>query len=136
MKSDHTRDRSAGVSPAVVGATRPSYSEITIRDRGRLPHREKDNGTYFVTFRLADSLPKNVLYRIASERESILSLARSQARELTAREHQHLKRLMTARIEQYLDSGAGSCLLRNTVIAETLAGTFRFFNERRYRLFA
>ena len=98
-------DRSAGASPAVAGATRPRFGEITIRERGRLPHWEKDNATYFVTFRLADSLPRTVLDRIASERASILQLARQQSRELTPTEQHHLKRLSSVRIEQYLAQG-------------------------------
>ena len=31
-------DCSAGVPPAVAGASRPRFGEVTIRDRGRLPH--------------------------------------------------------------------------------------------------
>jgi hypothetical protein len=92
MSSSTPDDRSAGASPAVAGATRPRFGEITIRERGRLPHWEKDNATYFVTFRLADSLPRTVLDRIASERASIMQLARQQSRELTPSEQQHLKR--------------------------------------------
>jgi DNA-binding transcriptional MocR family regulator len=34
---------------------------ITQRTRGYLPHWERNDGTYFVTFRLGDSLPKAVL---------------------------------------------------------------------------
>ncbi len=136
MTTNAPHDRSAGASPAVAGATRPRFSEITIRDRGRLPHWEKDNATYFITFRLADSLPGAVLDRIASERESILNLARQQSRELTSSEHQHLKRLTTVRIEQYLDSGAGACALRVREIAKVVAETLLLFDERRYRLFA
>ena len=70
MDSDDAHDRSAGAPPAVAGATRPRYGEVTIRDRGRLPHWEQDDATYFVTFRLADSFPKSVLDRIESERQS------------------------------------------------------------------
>ena len=136
MGSDVPFDRSAGDSPAVAGAPRPRFSEITVRDRGRLPHWEKDNATYFVTFRLADSLPKVALDRIAFERDSILRLAGHQDRELTESERQHLARLSTVRIEQYLDSGAGSCALRQGAIAEVVAKTLSFFDEKRYRLFA
>jgi menaquinone-specific isochorismate synthase len=129
-------DRSAGDSPAVLGATRPQFGSVTIRNRGRLPHWEKDNATYFITFRLADSLPRAVLERIQSEYESILRLARQQSRAITASEDLHLKRLTTARIEQYLDSGAGSCSLRDENVAAVLADTLMRFDEKRYRLFA
>jgi hypothetical protein len=136
MSSSTPDDRSAGASPAVAGATRPRFGEITIRERGRLPHWEKDNAIYFVTFRLADSLPRTVLDRIASERASVLQLARQQSREPTTSEQQHLKRLNSVRIERYLDSGAGSCSLRVTQIAAIVAETLVLFDEKKYRLFA
>jgi REP element-mobilizing transposase RayT len=136
MSPSAPHDRSAGDPPAVAGAPRPRFSEITIRDRGRLPHWEKDNATYFVTFRLSDSLPRTVLDRIASERESILRLARQQSRALTTTERQHLKRISTVRIEQYLDTGAGSCSLRERDIAAVVAETLLLFDETKYRLFA
>lgn len=129
-------DRSAGDSPAVAGATRPRFSEITIRDRGRLPHWERDNATYFITFRVGDSLPKTVLDRIQSERESILRLAGQQSRDLTTSETVHLKRLKTVRIEEYLDSGAGSCPFRHPLVASVMAETLVLFDEERCRLFA
>jgi hypothetical protein len=61
VDSDDAHDRSAGAPPAVAGATRPRFGEVVIRDRGCLPHWEQDNATYFVTFRLTDSLPKSAL---------------------------------------------------------------------------
>ena len=44
----------AGVPPAVF---LPDGSSLRVRSR-RLPHWEVENAVYFVTFRLADSLPK------------------------------------------------------------------------------
>ena len=136
MDFEDPHDRSAGAPPAVAGATRPRYGEVTIRDRGRLPHWEKDNATYFVTFHLADSLPKSVLDRIESERQSILRLASQQSRSLTPSERRHLKRLTSVRIEQYLDAGAGSCSLRVPEVAKVVAETLSLFDEKKYRLFA
>jgi hypothetical protein len=37
MKKPSESDRSAGVPPAVSGASRPRFGEVTIRNRGRLP---------------------------------------------------------------------------------------------------
>src|ERR1700730_14426171 len=54
----------AGVPPAVF---LPSGSSLTIRSR-RLPHWEVQQGVYFITFRLADSLPKHALRKISSRR--------------------------------------------------------------------
>jgi hypothetical protein len=40
MTKTQNTNRSAGVPPAVAGASRPRFGEINIRDRGRLPHWE------------------------------------------------------------------------------------------------
>jgi menaquinone-specific isochorismate synthase len=129
-------DRSAGVSPAVAGVSRPRFGEVKIRDRGHLPHWEKESAIYFITFRLADSLPKSVLDRIASEREAILKTANQMHRDLSQDERRKIQRLSTPIVEKFLDSGAGSCYLRNPAIAEEVANALHHFNDRRYRLFA
>jgi len=129
-------DRSAGVSPAVAGASRPRFGEVTIRDRGRLPHWEKEGATYFITFRLADSLPKSVLDRIQSERKAIVTTANQFHRDLSPDEQNKIQRLSTPIIEQFLDSGAGACHMRDPAIAECVAIVLRHFDRKRYRLFS
>jgi REP element-mobilizing transposase RayT len=129
-------DGSAGVPPAVSGASRPRFGEVRIRDRGRLPHWEKDSATYFITFRLADSLPRNVLQQIEFEKRDIIRTAAQMRRELSSDERNRLARLSTARIEQYLDKGSGACHLRNPAIAKVVSEALLHFHERRYRLLA
>ena len=129
-------DRSAGVSPAVAGASRPRFGEVTIRDRGRLPHWEKESATYFITFRLADSLPRSVLDRITSEREAMVKTANQLHRDLSPDERRKIQRLSSPIIEQFLDGGAGACHLKNSTIAEDVADTLLHFDDHRYRLFA
>ena len=136
MKNMPEPDSSAGVSPAVAGASRPRFGEVKIRDRGRLPHWEKEGATYFITFRLADSLPKSVLDQIESERQAIITTAKQLHRALSGDERRKIQRLSTPVIEQFLDNGAGACHLKNPVIAEDLANTLRHFDRKRYRLFA
>src|ERR1700681_4962193 len=131
-----TNDRSAGVPAAVAGASRPRFGEVKVHDRGRLPHWEKDNATYFITFRLAHSLPKSVLERIESERQAIVKTAIGLRRGLSADERTKIERFSTPVIERFLDSGAGACDLQNSAIAEKLANALRYFDEKRYRLFA
>ena len=55
---------------------KPRFGEVTIRDRGRLPHWEVEGGTYFVTIRLGDSLPQSLLESIRFERKDILQIYR------------------------------------------------------------
>jgi REP element-mobilizing transposase RayT len=129
-------DRSAGVPPAVAGASRPRFGEVKIRDRGRLPHWETESATYFITFRLADSLPKSVLDRIEAERQDIVRTANQLHRSLTASERKKIQRLSAPVIEDFLDHGEGACHLRNPAIADAVASTLQHFDEKRYRLFA
>ena len=135
MKPD-PQNRSAGVPLAVAGPSRPRFGEVTIRDRGRLPHWEKESATYFITFRLADSLPKSVLDRITSEREAIVKTANQLNRDLSPDERHKIQQLSTPIVEKFLDSGAGACHLKNPIIAEAIANTLRHFDDKRYRLFA
>ncbi len=82
-----------------------------IRNRGYLPHWESDGGIYFVTFRLADSLPQSV----------IRELRRTQFVKL--KEEQRLAR----KLEDFLDQGAGACILRLPSIADIVASALRQF---------
>ena len=45
---------------------------MIIRTRGFLPHFEREKATYFVTFRLAGSLPATVLNAWQRERDEII----------------------------------------------------------------
>jgi hypothetical protein len=61
-------NRGAGVPPAVFF---PQGAELKTRSR-RLPHWEVTGGTYFVTFRLADALPKKAIAKIEVQRKDIV----------------------------------------------------------------
>jgi REP element-mobilizing transposase RayT len=135
-KLDPRSDRSAGVPPAVAGASRPRFGDITIRDRGRLPHWETDSATYFITFRLNDSLPRSVLDKTEFERKNIVLSAASLNRDLSPDERKRIAHLSTARIEQFLDSGAGACYLKVPAIAEIVRQALHHFDDKRYRLFS
>jgi len=108
----------------------------TIRSRGRLPHWEAAQGIYFVTFRLADSLPKSVIKEIEFEGLNIVRTAQAMGRELSPHERNQLEELFTKKIDSYLDAGTGSCFLSSPIVAKMCAGTLRHFDAERYRLFA
>ena len=128
-------DRSAGVPPALLGET-SRRNEVKIRNRGHLPHWEREAGTYFITFRLADSLPQSVLRKISSERESIIRTARQLKRNLSPDELKKIQRLSSTITEQYLDQSAGACRLANPAVAALAVEALQFFNQKRYCLFA
>src|SRR5437899_44990 len=131
-KSVEDDRRSVGVPPAVAGTSRPRFGEVTIRDRGRLPHWEKDLATYFITFRLADSLPRTFLGQIEFEKQNILNTAHQLNRELSHDEQRRMAQLSSVRIEQYLDRDAGACELRDQRIAQVVCKALCHFDERRY----
>ncbi|MBS1810610.1 MAG: transposase [Acidobacteria bacterium] len=90
--------------------------------RGYLPHFSDAVHTQFVTFRLFDSMPQEVLQRWAKELEQFPK--------------SHLEREQKKRIEAYLDSGYGSCYLRDSRIAEVVQNALLHFDHDRYALHA
>src|SRR5260370_39467755 len=118
-----------------------------IRSRGYLPHWEIDHATYFVTFRLADSLPQELLTRLRQERDALdrsrsaafqaaSSSEKSNAGEtpaLQADQNQNRARKLRAilqKAEQCLDDGLGQCYMRDFRIAKIVAGTIPPFHRQ------
>jgi|GEM_PF-542603 len=102
--------------------------------RGALPHLKKEGGTYFVTFRQANSLPKDVLLRFKQERQAILQHATAAKRPLTWHEEQELFRWYSNRVDKYLDAGHGACYLSDSQLADLVADAIQFFQGERYEL--
>ncbi len=109
---------------------------LHIRSRGRLPHWEARGSAYFITFRLADSLPAHVLDAYLFEREDIVRTAKTSGRELTLHELQRLDELHEERIEAYLDAGNGSCWLSDALIAGIVKENLLHFGGTKYCLIA
>ena len=82
----------------------------------RLPHWETTYGVYFVTFRLADSLPRDVAARFLSETKD--------------------KALQQRKLQRLLDAGTGSCVLQNPKAAEIVQDALYQFDGDRYELIA
>ena len=76
------------------------------RTRGFLTHIEVPQGTYFLTFRLFDSLPQSVVMQYQQELEF--------KKRLHPANSQILTNAYQAKIQKYLDSGYGSCWLRDS----------------------
>jgi len=90
--------------------------------RGYLPHFDGAAIPQFVTSHLADSLPDKVLERWQAE-----------LRQLDDKDR---KRVLSKRIEKYLDQGYGSCYLRNPVVAKLVQDSLLKFDGERYQLFS
>ena len=90
--------------------------------RGYLPHFDSEGATQHVTMHLADSLPRNVLDRLAEQ----VNVLPPEKRELERRR----------KVEVWIDAGHGSCVLRDPTMAAMVEGALLHFDGRRYRLIA
>jgi len=108
---------------------------VRIRERGRLPHSEKDSGLYFVTFHLADSLPATVLKKLV-ERNRILVSAKLIGVNLLPSQKLLIEKYSATKMEEYFDRGIGACFLRDPRIADLVVDALWFWHGKRYRLLA
>ena len=109
----------------------PNPLRSGIHTRGYLPHVKREGASYFVTFRLVDSLPKEVLLCFEREHAEALRRLSSKASPDSIQEiHRELRR----KIERHLDKGAGECHLRHPEIAMLVAEALRHFHGAHYLL--
>jgi REP element-mobilizing transposase RayT len=101
---------------------------VQIHSRGRLPHWQADHALYFITFRLRDSLRRDVMLNLVRERETLLRTIDNSI------ERARLEAAFTLRLDRALDRHYGSCLLREH--AELAADALRHFDGGRYELHA
>lgn len=119
--------RTAGCQPAFV-ITHTSMTEEKDdlsrpkgwHDRGYLPHFDGGEIIQFITFRLADSLPQNVVEGLKLKLE----------RNLISEIEYHRK------IDKYLDNGFGCGYLKDCRIAEVVEENLHRFDGVRYKLFS
>ena len=103
------------------------YAEIT-HTRNRLPHWQQPGATYFLTFHLADSIPWEKLGPWTDERAAWL---RHHPPPWSAAVQAEFDRLFTARIERWLDTGEGSCPLRQPEHAQLVGAALAHFEGER-----
>ncbi|MCX6969727.1 MAG: class I tRNA ligase family protein [Verrucomicrobia bacterium] len=106
--------------------------EIKIHERN-LPHWEQDSKYYFVTWRLADSIPADVVKGWNLEADAWLTNHRQP---LSAEEQEEFHDLFSNRIEEALDAGRGSCLLNDPAVASLVESALKHFDGDRYDLSA
>jgi len=103
---------------------------LTIYQR-HLPHWRQAGATYFVTYRLADSLPQSKceqLKRFRKDWEQRNPPPRSQ------QQLDELWREVFRRVDGWLDTGSGSCHLRSVMPRRVVANAFHHFDGERYEL--
>lgn len=103
-----------------------SQIEITKRN---LPHWQFDGGFYFVTWRLADSLPQELLHQWLDEKRDWLYKHPKPWDAVLLEEY---RRLFPRRMNEWLDAGYGGCALRDPCCAAFVVETMRHFDGQRY----
>ncbi len=90
------------------------------RNRGYLPHFDGGEKSQFITSRLCDSLPQNVLekWRVELEKEEITDVE------------------FRKKIEYYLDQGYGECYLKDDHVAEVVRENLLHHEGTKYKLYA
>jgi putative transposase len=102
----------------------------TLVGENRLPHWDQPGVTYFITFRLADSLPAPLLAQWREEREAWLKWnPEPWSREQEALYHKKF----SGALERWLDEGHGECLLRQQDVREAVEDVFTKFDGERYQ---
>lgn len=96
------------------------YDPRIWHSRGYIPHVDPGESVQFITFRLADSMPQNVLERWRSE------LAAGEITDARLRQ----------RVELYLDQNYGAASLSDPRIASLVQNSLLEFDGKRYRLIA
>lgn len=106
-----------GLGAPEVGATGKGWYS-----RGYLPHFDSMQVLQSITFRLADSLPQEVLRRLEAELAQVVP------------EQQEVER--RKRVEAWLDAGLGCCALAHPQVAAVVQETLAHFEPERYGLIA
>lgn len=116
--------------------------EETEKSSRKLPHWEQNKCTYFITFRLADSIPAGKFAEWNEERHRWL---RSRKLDPSLPLDENLEKLDSKQKKIYyetfwknyhdlLDNCHGSCMLRNPANSKIAADALLFFDNKRYIL--
>ena len=96
--------------------------------RRNLPHWRQDGATYFVTFRLADSIPRRVLQGWQEDDAAWMKANQSLPKQCWA----EYERRKGHRLHLELDRCYGVCLLRNDQARELLMNALLYFHGKRW----
>lgn len=111
-------------------------SEVKKRDGAYLPHWTRDRSVYSVCFRLADSLPQEVLAQLDEELDALANKQERTGVPRSAQEEDRFAQLRSERISKLLDAGYGKCWLSKDEFAVVVQDQLKHFSPERYRLLA
>jgi Transposase IS200 like len=105
-----------------------AHDEVRIARR-RLPHWRQPGVSYFVTFRLADSVPQPLLRQWRHERSIWLRL-HPQPRSVD--EQREYEARFIDRMQEWLDAGMGACHMQRPDVRAEVEGCLLQFDGNRY----
>ncbi len=108
-------------------------SHCEIITKGDLPHWYMPEAAHFVTYRLADTLPVEVLHRLRAEREARLGQPTMPGVPPWKQKAQAHKQFFAA-YDRYLDQGASVRWLENPAVAEIIIGNLYHHHQVKYQL--
>ena len=118
------------------------YSETLVYEHGELPHWRQEGCTYFVTFRLVDSIPQSIVCKLGEFRNDWLRRHgidgtdqgwRRKVSRLPFEVKRKFERQFCKRYHAALDRGYGSCVLREKTLAEIAWDSLCYFDGDRVR---
>jgi putative transposase len=97
--------------------------------RNHLPHWQQEGATFFVTWRLKDSIPQELSNEWKRERDEWMRL---HPLPLTEDLEAEFHRLLSTRMDRMMDEGYGECVLKNGQCRELLAESLEMFDGERF----
>ncbi|MGD0251506.1 MAG: helicase C-terminal domain-containing protein, partial [Verrucomicrobiota bacterium] len=126
------RPRKPAPAPVPALPFVPFGPDAPVAKTGRhLPHWAQAGCTYFVTFRLEDSIPKDKQVQWQAELQEWL---RRHPEPRTLEQEVEYSELFAERFHRWLDSGLGKCWLQQPEISAFVEEALRFFDGQRYWL--
>ena len=113
--------------------------------RRNLPHWRLDGATYFITFRLGDSIPQNVRREWEYEKRKWLEARgirydgehgdwRHEFEKLSANDQRHFHKYFNRQVHACLDRGIGNCWLKREDCIRIVCDKLLGGDEQRYHL--
>jgi type I restriction enzyme R subunit len=125
----------------MLGELFDPQAELLVHEHWR-PHWSQAGAIVFITFRTADSIPREVIERWDREkREWLTARGYDAARELSktvatlsGNDRADFQRHFDRCREEFLDTCQGRCLLRRPELAQIVADALLHFDGQRYRM--
>ncbi len=102
--------------------------------RGDLPHWYMPGAVHFVTYRLANTIPTEVLRRLRAERDAKLKQRAPEGISIGEHRSREHKRFFSA-YDKWLDNSKSICWLENPEVAQIIVDNLYHHHRSKYQLF-